>query len=965
MEALLLENTQLNLNAELEPFGTALFSIDSKNNPFKMPNAHLPVTGGAIESDVESPSIQPMPETSEGKVADPNAEILDNFVLGSTQSASAAIPNPIQSANLSIDPLTGGSPTLPISPPLTTPPTPIGPTPIVPIPDIPLFPLGKPDLIVTALETTGEASVRGSNVILPVDVTVKNQGNGFADPFKVSVEYTTPGNSQSYVVAFTAEETSNVNPDTGFYPFTRNVLSPGQDVTFTGELTFIDTSLLGQQLSLTAIADSTSGDEFIPSYGRVDESNEDNNSATLTVRPDSAGNSLDEARSISGATSGKTYSEWVGNDDTEDYYSFSLGSQNDFTLSLDGLSADVSVQLLDSNGNVIQDLNNPIVSIPVVPIETLPIETLPTVPTIPGLGGTVANNSGAIANVNLPPVTVNPDLLVPDFGGGIDLNLGVAPKSTSGTLDAGSYHIRVSSIGNTSTAYNLNLSVDPSVNPLFQGITTEGSDAEIFVSTAQSGSLINLDDFRSTAAFSGIDGSGWSTVVIDNGIDLDHPFFGADGDGDGVADRIVDSFDFADDDGDASDNLPAGVGAPGHGSNVTSIAASQHGTFTGMAPGADIIHLKVFGDDGTGNFGATEQALQWVIDNAGTYNIASVNLSLGDNQNWTNDDSRYGLGDELQKLADLGVIVASSSGNSFFGAGSTQGVAYPAADSNSLAIGAVYDANLGRIDYADGTTAFTTAADRITPFSQRHNTLTDVLAPGGGITGANGTGGTVTMDGTSQASPHVAGIAVLAQQLAVDTLGRSLSPNEFRNLLVSTGVTVNDGDDENDNVTNTGLDFKRVNLTALADEIVGLQTVNVTVQRIREIDNIEPDFIIPDDPDFYTIISIAGDEWTSPPSEGSDLSPNWFHRSGATTSSVPIRISIFDKDGFLRFDDDHVDLNPAAGRKDLNLTYDLLTGEITDADTGSLLGNTGELIVSQGEGDSDRGEISFRIDHNS
>ncbi len=37
----------------------------------------------------------------------------------------------------------------------------------------------------------------------------------------------------------------------------------------------------------------------------------------------------------------------------------------------------------------------------------------------------------------------------------------------------------------------------------------------------------------------------------------------------------------------------------------------------------------------------------------------------------------------------------------------------------------------------------------------------------------------------------------------------------------STGVTINDGDDEDDNVTNTGLNFKRVDMLALAQGIVG------------------------------------------------------------------------------------------------------------------------------------------------
>lgn len=107
----------------------------------------------------------------------------------------------------------------------------------------------------------------------------------------------------------------------------------------------------------------------------------------------------------------------------------------------------------------------------------------------------------------------------------------------------------------------------------------------------QSGPLINIDDFRVDPVFAGIDGSGFSTVIIDTGIDLNHSFFGPDTDGNWIADRIVFSYDFSgSNDSDASD-------VDGHGSNVASIAASSNGTYTGMAPGANIIALKVFPDN--------------------------------------------------------------------------------------------------------------------------------------------------------------------------------------------------------------------------------------------------------------------------------------------------------------------------------------------------------------------------------
>ncbi|MGB3238840.1 MAG: S8 family serine peptidase, partial [Geitlerinemataceae cyanobacterium] len=126
------------------------------------------------------------------------------------------------------------------------------------------------------------------------------------------------------------------------------------------------------------------------------------------------------------------------------------------------------------------------------------------------------------------------------------------------------------------------------------------------------------------------------------------------------------------------------------------------------------------------------------------------------------------------------------------------------------------------VSWGSGAIDYTTDADQIVSHAQRHPDLLDIFAPGAFITGANWDGGTVAQGGTSQASPHIAGVAVLAQQLAEQELGRRLSVDEFRTLLQTTGVTINDGDDEDDNVVNTGADYKRVDVLALAEAIVAL-----------------------------------------------------------------------------------------------------------------------------------------------
>lgn len=339
---------------------------------------------------------------------------------------------------------------------------------------------------------------------------------------------------------------------------------------------------------------------------------------------------------------------------------------------------------------------------------------------------------------------------------------------------------------------------------------------EIHAQTSQSSLLIDMDAFRADPRFAAVDGQGLAVVILDTGIDLDHPYFGLDNDNDGVADRIVFNQDFT------SDGDPDAQDVNGHGSNVSGIIASEDAIRTGMCPGVDIIHLQVLDDGGGGQFGWLETALQWVISNHATYNIAAVNMSLSDGKNWSMASSPYGIGDELAALAAADIVVGSSAGNNFYPFNSVQGVGYPAADPNTLAVSAVYDSGTTGYNYINGAQAFSSGPDRITPFSQRHITLTDVFAPGAPITNAGPIGNIITYHGTSQAAPHITGIAVLAQQLAEQHLGRRLTIVELRQLLRDTGATIHDGDDEDDNVVNTNLNFQRVDMLSLAEAILAM-----------------------------------------------------------------------------------------------------------------------------------------------
>ena len=315
--------------------------------------------------------------------------------------------------------------------------------------------------------------------------------------------------------------------------------------------------------------------------------------------------------------------------------------------------------------------------------------------------------------------------------------------------------------------------------------------------------------FRADPRFADLQGQGLSVVVLDTGIDVNHPTFGPDADGNGVADRIVYQYDFVgSNDADALDGQ-------GHGTHVAGIIGSSDGSHSGIAPGVNLIVLKVLNDRGNGSAYDIQEAMNWVVANAREYNIAAVNLSLGDSSFYTSAARGY-LSTQIQALSNSGVMVVAAAGNGY-ASNSRQGLAYPAADPYALSVGAVWAGSGSLGSWQTGST------DAIAYFSQRDDTESDIFAPGVFISSAQLDGSYTALSGTSMAAPEVAGMVTLAQQLALRDLGRRLSFDEMRSLLKQTGDTIRDGDDENDVVRNTGLDFKRIDMLALAEAILALK----------------------------------------------------------------------------------------------------------------------------------------------
>jgi hypothetical protein len=272
----------------------------------------------------------------------------------------------------------------------------------------------------------------------------------------------------------------------------------------------------------------------------------------------------------------------------------------------------------------------------------------------------------------------------------------------------------------------------------------------------------------------GLIGEGQTVAVIDTGIAWDHVNLGG---GYGASARVVGGYDFAENDSDPYDD-PSGY----HGTHVAGIIGSDHGTYSGVAPGVDLVGLRVFNDAGSGNFSWVEDALQWVHDHRNDYAnpITAVNLSLGADWNADTVPGWAMLEEEFAQLEADGIFIAVAAGNSFTKYNAT-GLSYPAASSHVVPVASVA---------ADGS---------MSSFSQRNSRV--LAAPGENIAstvpdhlfGVDGNPNDIaSSSGTSMASPYVAGASVLIRE-AMEFVGQTnINQGDIYDLLYDTADIVYD-----------------------------------------------------------------------------------------------------------------------------------------------------------------------------
>lgn len=287
-------------------------------------------------------------------------------------------------------------------------------------------------------------------------------------------------------------------------------------------------------------------------------------------------------------------------------------------------------------------------------------------------------------------------------------------------------------------------------------------DRRHHTSLAQSRPLVG----QPAVAAAGLTGANQTIVVLDTGVNYTLAEFGScTAPGAPASCRVLVAQDLAPNDGTLDD-------ASNHGTSVSAIVA-------GVATGTKLAVFDVFRPAGAYSSDIIA-GINWAIANQATYNIAAINMSLGDGVKHTAPCASPGTNPFLTPIANAraaGIPSIVASGNETF----TDGISGPACTPDAVSVGAVYDANVGAISYPNLCSETSTQADKVACFSNSAGFLT-LLAPGALITA-----GGVTAAGTSQATPHVAGaVAMLRAYFPLD------SPDATVARLVDNGVPVLD-----------------------------------------------------------------------------------------------------------------------------------------------------------------------------
>jgi subtilisin len=169
----------------------------------------------------------------------------------------------------------------------------------------------------------------------------------------------------------------------------------------------------------------------------------------------------------------------------------------------------------------------------------------------------------------------------------------------------------------------------------------------------------------------------------------------------------------------------------GHGTHVAGTVAAQNNSYgvLGVAPSVNLYAVKVLDRNGSGSLSAIAQGIEWSITNK----MDIVNMSLGGSTGST------ALRQAADNAYNRGILLIAAAGNT-----GTQGISYPARYSSVMAVGAV-DSNNRRASFST------------------YGSELEIMAPGVNVLSTYTSNRYVSQNGTSMASPHVAGVAALVK----------------------------------------------------------------------------------------------------------------------------------------------------------------------------------------------------------
>ncbi|MEM2956540.1 MAG: S8 family serine peptidase [Candidatus Pacearchaeota archaeon] len=218
-----------------------------------------------------------------------------------------------------------------------------------------------------------------------------------------------------------------------------------------------------------------------------------------------------------------------------------------------------------------------------------------------------------------------------------------------------------------------------------------------------------------------------------------------------------------------------------HGTHVAGIIASNDNTYKGIAPEVNLIVIKVCNSAGFCAESDIIAGIEYCTANASLYNISVISISIGGGA-YSNycDSVSQAMTEAINNAVGQGIIVSIASGNS----GYNNKISWPACIKNATAVAA------------------TDKQDVMASYSNR-NSLVDLVAPGSSIISTCLTG-VCSKSGTSMATPHVAGAAVLLKQYYKLYNGKSPSASEVEQILKITGKIIHD--------SGSNLNYSRIDL---------------------------------------------------------------------------------------------------------------------------------------------------------